>query len=50
MAYYYTCPECGANLDPGEECDCETIQSRKRLRKRQSEACRLAEQEDKNER
>lgn len=22
MAYYDTCPECGANLDPGERCDC----------------------------
>lgn len=23
MAYYNTCPKCGANLDPGEPCDCE---------------------------
>ncbi len=22
MAYYQVCPECGANLDPGERCDC----------------------------
>ena len=22
MAYYRTCPECGAALDPGEMCDC----------------------------
>ena len=21
--YYKTCPSCGANLDPGEHCDCE---------------------------
>lgn len=21
--YYDTCPKCGANLDPGEHCDCE---------------------------
>lgn len=21
--YYWTCPLCGANLDPGERCDCE---------------------------
>lgn len=21
--YYVTCPYCGANLDPGEHCDCE---------------------------
>ena len=20
--YYHTCPHCGANLDPGEHCDC----------------------------
>lgn len=20
---YYTCPRCGANLDPWEKCDCE---------------------------
>jgi len=20
--YYHTCPMCGANLDPGESCDC----------------------------
>ena len=23
MSYYFTCPECGANLDPGEVCECE---------------------------
>ncbi len=23
MAYYDTCSNCGANLDPGEKCDCE---------------------------
>lgn len=22
MSYYRTCPACGANLDPGERCDC----------------------------
>ena len=20
--YYHTCPDCGANLDPDERCDC----------------------------
>lgn len=20
--YYWTCPKCGANLDPNESCDC----------------------------
>lgn len=24
MNYYRTCPVCGANLDPSEECDCIT--------------------------
>ena len=28
--YYNTCPLCGANLDPGEKCDCEKIQQAKR--------------------
>lgn len=23
MAYYRVCPNCGSNLDPGEQCDCE---------------------------
>lgn len=23
MAMYWTCPLCGANLDPGEQCDCK---------------------------
>lgn len=23
MAYFYTCPACGAHLDPGERCDCK---------------------------
>lgn len=22
MSYYRTCPDCGATLDPGEQCDC----------------------------
>lgn len=21
--YYHICPDCGANLDPGEKCDCK---------------------------
>jgi len=26
MSYYRTCPSCGANLDPGEQCtDCNTV-------------------------
>ena len=23
MPYYWTCPYCGANLDPGEKWDCK---------------------------
>lgn len=23
MPYYNTCSRCGANLDPGEKCDCQ---------------------------
>ena len=23
MSYYHTCPDCKANLDPGEQCDCK---------------------------
>ena len=22
MSYYHVCSDCGANLDPGEHCDC----------------------------
>lgn len=29
MAYYWTCPECGSNLDPGERCDCREIRKKK---------------------
>lgn len=28
MAYYNTCSRCGANLDPGELCDCEQEEKR----------------------
>lgn len=30
MAYYNTCPFCGANLDPGESCDCLREKERRR--------------------
>lgn len=23
MSYFVICPDCGANLDPGEQCDCK---------------------------
>lgn len=28
MAYYKTCPDCGAALDPGEKCDCQSEKER----------------------
>ncbi len=30
MAYYRICPDCGCNLDPGEECDCRKERKRQR--------------------
>ena len=27
MAFYNTCPYCGANLDPGEHCDCKEAET-----------------------
>ena len=35
MAYYSTCPDCGAHLDPGEPCDCREEKELERA-KRQS--------------
>ena len=29
MAFYRVCPHCGANLDPGESCDCHLEQEEK---------------------
>lgn len=37
--YYHTCPLCGANLDPGESCDCQ---------KEQSTAPKVTEKSDNN--
>lgn len=31
MSYYNKCDFCGANLDPGEKCDCEVERNAKRL-------------------
>ncbi len=28
MSLYYQCPDCGANLDPGEKCDCKETPSK----------------------
>lgn len=27
--YYWTCPHCGANLDPNEKCDCKSKEANK---------------------
>lgn len=27
--YYHTCPDCGANLDPDEKCDCKNKEDNK---------------------
>ena len=32
MPYYRTCPYCGANLDPGELCDCRKALEAEALR------------------
>ena len=37
MSYYRTCPYCGANLDPGETCDCQ-------IEKKEQEAVRAEAQ------
>lgn len=29
MAFYNTCPLCGANLDCGEKCDCESEEEKR---------------------
>lgn len=31
IMYYNECPFCGANLDPGESCDCQDSRKKKKL-------------------
>lgn len=31
MAYYWTCPNCGSNNDPGEACDCRFEETKKEV-------------------
>lgn len=31
MSFYNTCPNCGANLDPGEKCDCLEIENERAI-------------------
>ena len=44
MSYYRTCQYCGANLDPGENCDCqiekkeqETVRAEAQIREEQED-------------
>lgn len=32
MMHRYTCHKCGANLDPGERCDCEDVKAAEQMR------------------
>lgn len=34
MTYYYVCPDCGSNLDPGEKCDCARKEKKEFLSER----------------
>ncbi len=43
MAYYHTCPRCGANLDPGEKCECRELPPEE-LRKQRKAPCVHADQ------
>ena len=38
MQYYWTCPLCGANLDPGEKCECKEEEFSARSEIRDSES------------
>lgn len=37
MAYYNVCPECGAFLDPGERCDCQSNKALEEAEKKKRE-------------
>lgn len=39
MSYSYECPDCGANLDPGEECECKKEKSALVKEERPSDVC-----------
>lgn len=44
MAYYNTCPRCGAHLDPGESCDCEQkIEKERKKQQRLTKADRTGQ-------
>ena len=44
MSYFHTCPDCGANLDPGEECqDCKEDYEEEMLHEDDSEKDRHRE-------
>ncbi|WP_283682741.1 hypothetical protein [Parablautia sp. Marseille-Q6255] len=37
MAFYRTCPDCGAHLDPGEQCTCHDEDVIRRQEKEKAE-------------
>lgn len=37
MAYYRVCSCCGANLDPGEPCDCQNEKEQQQKEREQSQ-------------
>ena len=39
MSYYHTCPRCGANLDPGESCDCLEVEAKLLINHLTEEEC-----------
>lgn len=48
MAYFAVCPDCGANLDPGEHCDCEKRIKQKSRGEKQTmkkRSCRMTAEE-----
>ena len=48
MSYYNKCPVCGANLDPGEACNCEEQRSFEKTSKDKPKAWRCDCENDGN--
>lgn len=42
MAYFDTCPLCGATLDPGETCDCQRVRQEEKKSREEAEDIRKA--------
>ena len=43
MGYFNPCPLCGANLDPGEKCDCQDAVEKPKPKKKEQYHMRFAE-------